>query len=445
MNKYFKKIIEHGLYIIVFLLSLQARLFIRNGEIEGGFSEYLTISLYGVDILLLIIILLNGFIFLRELKAKKFDFKISKLLYLIGGLDLIVFISIFFAEDKILALYKYSIFLLGIGLFWLIAGASYNKAKLLWSFLAGIILQTCLGIWQFLMQSSFANKWLGLAMHDSSDLGVSVIEVIGSDGVWERWLRAYGGFDHPNILGGVMAIGLLVLLNLYLKNSNLITGQSGFQKIKQYLLLTAYILMFMALIFSFSRAAWLGFIVGIIILSFILVIQKKYYQQKELLIIILISVALTSLIYSQYSNLFQTRLSINSRLENISYAERVSSINDSKIIIKDNFLFGTGIGNYALELDNNTINSHPSWYYQPVHNAFLLVWSELGIFGLLFFALLLVYLLFNSYKNKKYFNIVIILSLITIMMFDHWWWSLHFGVLFWWFVMGMVYRDNKFV
>jgi O-antigen ligase len=238
-----------------------------------------------------------------------------------------------------------------------------------------------------------------------------------------------------------MALGLLLVLVYYLKSNKQLGSRNLKQSTKQYLLITIYLLLFTSFIFSFSRAAWLGFVVGVIVLLFILVIQKKYYQQKELLIIILISVALTSLIYSQYSNLFQTRLCVDSRLENISYVERVSSINDSKIIIKNNILFGTGIGNYVIELKRNTINSHPSWYYQPVHNVFLLVWSEVGIFGLLFFILLLLYLLFNSYKNKKYFNIAIILSLIVIMMFDHWWWSLHFGVLFWWFILGMVYRE----
>ena len=99
---------------------------------------------------------------------------------------------------------------MGIGLFWLISSVEYNRRYLVGSFLISAIIQAFLGIWQFFTQSSFASKWLGMALHDASDLGTSVIQIIGSDGFWQRWLRAYGGLDHPNILGGLLGIGVFV-------------------------------------------------------------------------------------------------------------------------------------------------------------------------------------------------------------------------------------------
>ena len=230
--KIIKKIIEYGLYLLVFLLPWQTRWIIQAGEINEGYSEYLRISLYGTDVLLIILLLLFLFYKLQitnyparvllsgagksQINSKH---QIPNYFWIICILELFIFISIFFADGKILALYKYSVFLLGAGLFWLVISADYNRIKLIWGFLAGIFLQACLGIWQFLTQSDFACKWLGIAMHNQAELGVSVIEIIGSDGIGQRWLRAYGGLDHPNILGGVLVVGILLLIGLLIEYS----------------------------------------------------------------------------------------------------------------------------------------------------------------------------------------------------------------------------------
>jgi O-antigen ligase len=451
-EKKIKKILEYLIYFVAFLLTLQTRYFLRLGEINGSLSEYATISLYGVDLLIIIVILLNCYIAFKDFRFKILDFRFKFVWYLIAGLELFIFISIFFADDKILALYRYGVFMLGVALFWVLTTANFDKIRLLYFFIGGMFLQAVLGTWQFLTQSSLANKWLGLAMHNPRELGVSVIEAVGPDGVGERWLRAYGGMEHPNILGGILAVGLLILLGLYLK---LIPKLSSYAKAsaarqilnklqtQNFASLLFYFLLFTSLLFSFSRGAWLGFVVGMIVLLAGLVIKKDLFKQRELLIIILISAVLFSLVYSQYANLFQTRMSLSSRLENISYAERVSSINDAEKIVKDNILFGTGIGNYPLELSKN-INNRLGWFYQPVHNTFLLVLSEIGIFGFLFWLVLIFYLLFKFFKDKDYLALGVLASLIVIMQFDHWLWSLHFGVLFWWFVLGtlLTRKDN---
>jgi len=165
--KNLNKIIEYGLYLLVFLLPWQTRWIIHAGEINAGTSEYLTLSLYGTDILLIILVLLfalykntyNG-----ATAAKKY--RKQRIWYLIAGLEFIIFISIFIAPDKVIAFYDYARFLLGIGLFWLVVSADYGRAKLIYAFLAGTFFTAALGIWQFLTQSSFADKWLGLSAHN---------------------------------------------------------------------------------------------------------------------------------------------------------------------------------------------------------------------------------------------------------------------------------------
>ena len=451
--KNINKIIEYGLYLLVFILPVQTRWIIKAGEINGGYSEYNTISLFGSDILLSALLFL--FVIYKFQTGNKSEinpkFQIQNYWRFIAALELFIFISIFFAPDKLLAVYKYGVFLLGVGFFWLIAGANYNKVKLIFSLLAGILSQAILGIWQFLTQSSFSSKWLGLAAHKAGELGVSVIEVIGSDGVGERWLRAYGGLDHPNVLGGLLAVGILLIVASSLRtnkdknqtqNSKLKT-QNRNLKLKVLFFVTCYLLLVACLFFTFSRGAWLGLATGFIIIFALLAWKKDFIRLKKFLELALIGGVMTFLLFNVYGDLARTRIYGGTRLENKSYVERISSMEEAKEIIKNKWLFGAGMGNYTLELRNNEKKYRPSFYFQPVHNVFLLVWAEIGLFGLLAFLGLLAALARQAVKAGKAFCGLPVLSAFIIMMFvDHWLWSLRFGMLFFWLIMGLLVRNE---
>lgn len=434
----FKKIIEYGLYLLVFLLPLQTRLFIRQGELEGVYSEYLTISLYGIDILLIIFLIL--FSILKIKNTKLGDFKNSTVWIIIGVFEFFVFISAVFADDKLLAFYKYAVFLLGIGFFWLIKSASYDFLKLLLSFFAGVFFQAVLGVWQFISQSSFASKWLGMALHNPAELGVSVIETIGADGIGERWLRAYGGLDHPNILGGLMVLGLLLLISLSNRKTEKI---KKFYKGKVFYYLFVFILV-LSLFFSFSRTGWLAFGVGVLIIIIFTFLEKDWLKQKNVLEIILTSSILIVIPFFTYQNLVNTRLYVDERLEQKSINERTVYLNEAQGIIKENILVGVGMGNYVLNIKDD---KKTAWDYQPVHNVFLLVLAEIGFFGFVSFLILILYFAYQGIKNtKNYLAFPLLFSLVLIMLFDHWLWSFHFGILLFWFCFGIILKtlsDNS--
>ncbi|MEA3398400.1 MAG: hypothetical protein U9R06_01510, partial [Patescibacteria group bacterium] len=127
-------------------------------------------------------------------------------------------------------------------------------------------------------------------------------------------------------------------------------------------------------------------------------------------------------------------------------------------VIADNWALGAGIGNYA-KYNANMANSNyandkdnflPAWEYQPVHNVFLLVWSEIGIFGLAFFIGLF---LFGAYyalrrrtetKDKtEIYKFGLLMAMVVMFMVDHWWWSLHFGVIFFWLILGFLFQEKN--
>ena len=450
MNK--EKLLKYFLYAFAFFLPIQARYIIKAGEGSGEIWEYGTYSLYGTDIILILLLILYLFNnFQLKFKNLNFKFKNNYIWLFIGLLELGAFISIFFASNKILAVFAYARLLLGIGLFAVVSCAAYDKIKLLYSFLAGIFLQAVLGVWQFLNQKAFAFKWLGLACHSAKELGASVIET--ND--YERWLRAYGGLDHPNMLGGLLAVGLIILITALIGKilnfsieADLPSADKQFPFIEKrelnnnfYKFFIFYFLFFIfltALIFTFSRAAWLAVILGIISSFFILIIKKDYPALKKLGKVILAGGALFFILFNLYGSLFLIRLNNNTRLENKSISERAEYYSNFKIIIKENWFLGVGMGNYTLA-EATEFPGRPSYYYQPAHNAFLLVWAEAGIIGFLGF------LGFLGWKigKQNLMALPIFILFLPLLFFDHWLASLHFGLLLFWFIAGWLSAANS--
>ena len=448
-----KKLTEYGLYLLVFLLPLQTRWIIRPGELNNGYFEYGTIGLYATDIVLLTVLLLFAINLFKNKKIKNPNFakathgkqesKIKNFLIILACLELTIFISCCFADNKLIAFYKYAWFLLGIGFFFLIAKANYSRLKLLFGFFLGIFISASLGIWQFLNQSSFANKWLGLAAHNPSVSGVSVVEAIGSLGLGERWLRAYGTLDHPNMLGGLLAIGAVMTAFAIVrlaetKNKKIIANY-------QYILYTLYFILStltLALFFTFSRAAWLAFVIGLFTILIIALIKKNRQQLLQILKIILIFGILVFILFTNFQNLVLTRVKGESRLEQKSNIERLGSNKTAVDMFKNNWLIGVGIGNYTTELAK--INpSQPAYFYHPTHNVYLLIAAEIGIFGIALFLYLILYISHYILKSGKIYKIPLIISLIILLTFDHWLWSLHFGVLFLFFIFGVACIEDK--
>lgn len=459
-----QKIIEYILYFLIFLLPLQTRYIFKDGILNQGYLEYGTISLYAVDILLIVLITFAIFDYFKNKKQLKLaqNKKIIYILASIGVLELAIFSSIFVATDKLLAFHYYLKYLLGICLFFIIIYSKYDYKKLIYSLFIGTFFHALLGIWQFLTQTSFSNKWLGIAMHDPTQPGTSVIEafsLISTDTFalnGERWLRAYGGLDHPNILGGLLVITLLLIIIhlirvsssqfMTIRNKNKLSddikknNESIFKIIK---ILISYILLFTfltALFFTFSRSAWLGFITGIFVLFSILIYKKQEKRFKKLFEICATITLLLIILFNQFSNLVLTRIDANSRLETKSSQDRLTSYNESWKIIKENWFWGVGAGNYTLALNDANAEKKPSWYYHPPHNIFLLIWSEIGIIGLLSFISLIILILIN-FKNLKY-TASILITILIIGMFDHWLWSLHFGILLFWFSLGIIVKKS---
>lgn len=400
--------------LVIFIIALpwQTRWIINSGNLANAYWEYGTMSMYAIDIFV--------FVFAVFLLCSKKHISRQTLYLLIAILGLFS-INLYKSLSLTLSLFHIVWIIEAIIVALYIKHSKLSSEQLALSFASSAALAGFVGMWQFISQSAKAFKWLGLATHDPAALGTSVIEAVAPDGVVERWLRAYGPLDHPNMLGGLLALGIIVLFWLMIAKAK--NTSTLYRSISLFIMIG----LSGGLIASFSRSGWLALIIGLLTLGFFLrnKIKDAWQHSWPLLGV---GIIMLGLFVGQYYYLFTPRFSVDTRLENTSITERVSGYKDSLILIPKHPIIGSGLGTYGLAL--HTINSKQLvWFYQPVHNSFLLLSTELGVAGLLL-LLAAVYIYIKSITtSQRALAFSLLLALTTIALFDHWPLSLHAGIL----------------
>lgn len=416
-----EKILKILLSTLLFLLPWQTIWIYQETFLNESKLEYGTLGFYGTEVLLWICVVLFMAWFWKKREGgwgKWEEFKFTKdRIFVLSCLLLIVYclFSVLWSVDKNIA-FQHSLHVMGAFLFFfmLMIGSLNFKQIAKW-FIAGAVCTSVLGIWQFLSQSTFAFKWLGIIHHPVWESGTSVIvgENIG------RWLRAYGGFQHPNVFGGYLVVALLFVL--FLKSK--VSGQWS-----KVFLFISYILNLTALFFTFSRSAWLAFAIFLSLYFFISLFQKRLsFIIYHLLLTFVISIILTATFFP----LVQTRILGDSSHEIASISERVDLNSEAIEIFKQNKWVGVGVGNYtfaAYELNPE----REGWQYQPVHNVFLLVLAELGIVG----VILLLTVIYSFYRYQKadsryhgQLYLLFFICYLVISSFDHYPYSSYLGLM----------------
>ncbi len=419
-HKWLDRLFAYAVAVFFFLLPLQTR-YIFITPTEGGVPyEYGTLSLFLVEMLGWVLIL-TGAVKIKNQKSK------IKNVWLLG-LPMLAFLSILWAPDKAVALQAAVRLFEGVLLFFVIRHALYvTHYTLIWAFIAGAVLQAGLGLYQFLTQSSFASTILGTALHSSRALGTAVVE-FGD----ERWLRAYGGLPHPNVLGGYLVLALLI------SYQRLQTVVSGYKRL---LLQGAILVLLTGLFFTFSRSAWLA---GVILLVYWFVSlffsERKLYDTQNPTIVgfcvrtrlVWLTVGYLAFLFILYRPLVAARIfsDAENRLEVKSRVERVEGAREAWKLIRQNPLLGVGIGNYTQAVAREVRTDDPLYTYQPVHNVLLIVLAELGFVGLALFIAVLYFIFKQS-------SALMFLCFLVLIMFDHYLWTLPFGILLFWPVLGL--------
>jgi hypothetical protein len=423
-NSMFKKIFDYLLLTFLFFLPWQTRYIWQYGELNKGFWEYGTFSIYATEILLWVILIL---FFVQHYLKKEFFLRLKNKpprIFLVLPLLSLVFSVVL--SNNFWVSHNFIFHILEAIALMTVLAKQNEKIKLQIALWAGAVVQGALAVYQFLTQHVWANKWLGMAGQEAYNLGPSVIEFAD-----QRWLRAYGSFGSPNSLGIYLAVLFILGLVLYLKTET--------PRIK-ILISVGQLFVLSGLLVSFSRGAWSAAIIGTIcLLAFV------FFKQRQLLygfgkqIIFATAVVIFWLVI--FYPVFTARFNLNNRLEAKSVSERKGQFIEALSFIKLNPILGVGPGAYT-DVLYKKYPTLSSWQYQPIHNIYLLALVEIGLVGFIFLFLLCVRLFFLVIKNNIIYAPVLA-ALILAGVFDHWLWSMYTGIIFWWVIVGLSFVFNN--
>lgn len=418
----FSKTKEYIFYLFVFSIPWQTRWIIRDPAVHGGVWEYGRVSLYGWDILLVLLLLLNWRGVAGE--ARRLWQAATSAQSNSGGRGLIlsallvanVFLVSTWALGSVVAfVWALRLLFAVLALWLLIRVLKPNVEHTLVALAAAGAVQALWALWQLVTQTTFANKWLGVAVHPFNQGGTSV--VLTATG---RWLRAYAGQVHPNVLGGLLAVTALATAWLYVEHVKCKNYHA-----KWYLLI--YAIQLAGLFASFSRGAWLALFASLAVWWW-----RSTVARHMLRPVLLASVGVFLLLGTLWWRPVLGRLVGGSRLEQQSVDERVGEFQDSHQLLGQAWWQGLGVGSYTASLIARD-SSQPSYAYQPVHNVPLLALLELGIAG---FIILLVAL----GSRLRPFNLpahLLLLPVLFTALFDHYWWTTPSMVVLAWLLVAM--------
>ena len=443
-----ESILRVSLCALLFLIPLQTVWIYSQPVVNGFVWEFGTMKIYLTEIILWFSCILFLFWFWEKLhlykKKKKITFSFTKdraFTMAVGAFIVYCLISTLWAIHPELALQQALwVMAAGIVFFMLYLGPVPWHQASIW-FIIGATTQGVLGIVQFFTQSVGSTKLMGMGVHHAWEGGSAVLlgESIG------RWLRAYGTFPHPNILGGFLCLSLIISILFF---SSVKRGKSVWDPLFRYTIIGIQLF---ALFVTFSKSAWIAFGLWVFsLIAFFLVYytakSHKVFAEKaeQFTNFSLFCVCGIVALVLFFQPLVASRFLGNAPHELRSVSERISGYAESLHIFSVAPLTGVGVGNYTVAAMIASPGA-PGWQYQPVHNVILLVFAELGFLGATLALLILCYFLvyFFSRVPKKYpeytlFFLLLCMPYGILLLFDHYLFSSYSGLIFGAVYFGLV-------
>lgn len=431
--------------VFLVALFLQDRLIIKSVFWKDSFIEYQSIAIYPFYVL--VVLYLLGLVIYKVKKREQFNLGPRFVLVLVGLAFLVLLITGLLGIYPLISLFFLLKFVLGFFAYLVILNLKIKFSFWQVLLITLIVIEGVLGIGQMVLQRDLGLRLLvGEPVLDPSEFGVGVIE-------WEghRSLRAYGNFAHPNIFGGIMATGLVLLTSFYLSAKKKLRKFQ--QREKDWFFFFAFLVIYLGLFFSFSRSAWLPlaiivciFAVGVIIYrfrhSFSPDLKNKVLKiNLAFLICLILSVALFSAPLSVRFNPEESQMErvIKSRGEYFKESFELS---------KFYWLKGTGAGNYVRGVFDKITSEDKGFLYQPVHNVPVLILIETGIIGVVLLLIWVIYWFWELFKRFKrglknsQFIVFAIMTLVLFILFfanlfDHYLWTSMIGFFLVWIFVGL--------
>ncbi len=286
----------------------------------------------------------------------------------LSGLTLLGLISVAYSVDPVLSLYHALRLSALLGLYLYLVNEITSLHGVGVAALGQVAMQAVIGVTEALRQHSIGLESLGEYTLDPAWKGVSV--VVAND---VRWLRAYGLTDHPNILGGCLALGLLLIVAWQISTRSRWSTVIG----------GVFALGAAGLLLTFSRSAWVALIGGSLTIGALLIVTRQRLRAQRWLSLMIIGlIAGLPFAWSQ-ADYLGVRLNVNNSFvtvasEDQALGERNLLNGLARGLILDRPL-GVGLGAFPIALHEREPN-YP-FNYQPPHQVLLEATAELGIIG----------------------------------------------------------------
>lgn len=435
MDKSINKFERFTFYVFIFSIPIQSRFVFFKWTLL--FNEWISAFIYVTDFLIGALFI---FWFLRIIRSRGYrgSFSLRKIKSTDWALIIFFVVSILsIFSAKILGLSIFRIIKLAefIGLLFYIR----NNTNLIFDFdrtirviIASGFFQALLGIAQYIKQGSVGLNIFGESSISLSTANVAIFKAGGLD-----WLRAYGTTPHPNVLAAWLFVAIFAFYFYYFKSNNI----SKFS-------FSAYSLILFGFFFTFSRVIIGLWIFAVALILVFMLFHKKMSKQilKKVYHIVSLSIIIVFLFCSMYWPQVSSRIHLTAGEGAV--AERILYNQVAEKITAQNPILGIGIGQFVSSLMDK-FRHFPARFYQPVHNIYLLISSEIGIFGLAAFLLFLIFSIRDYIRQKsvnwliKFSYLAFFFSILIFGLFDHFLWTLQPGSLILWTSLAYIFHVDS--
>ncbi|MFH1896055.1 MAG: O-antigen ligase family protein [bacterium] len=436
-SNFFKKNLNapNLLCLLVFLLPLgTAKHFVGSySYINGYLVDYLVPAFYVSEFLVWGVIIQLGIKNYACLPARQ-ELRIRRPLWqkrLLTSFAVLVFLAVNFAQaaNPIAWVYRayrlLEAFLLFKAASALLKDSAVFKRVALF-FAGGVLWAGVLGLAQFVLQRPlFGYLPLGESQFQLYNPAVAKIELWG-----KVLVRAYSGFPHPNILAGYLVVGVLLTLETLVSSRKLPPpaapersdgGRGRRLKLPRFpRLLTSFVgvtlvVGVVALVATFSRTGVVALVVGVLLWLCYRSYKthKTYVAIAGVLLLLLVGLALTP----RFAE---------------SLTERVSLAKMAFEVWARHPIIGVGLNSFS--------NFTAPFKFQPVHNIFLLIFSEAGLLGGVLFLGFLAKIL----RRVVFPAGLMLIPLLFFGLFDHFLLTTYQGITLGSLTLAMVVTYTKY-
>ena len=367
----------------------------------GVFNEYMDVSLYVGEVILIsaLLIYIINYILLEK---SIYTLKIHTGIKMFHMEHILVFLLLtFFIINSALSINPtLSLSFIFHGSIWIIfIYLSYVNFVSRGTFFLKMVFQVIIGsiMIQFLITTYqvFFHRSLGVYFLNESVISLNTVNTAKSEFSNFILLRGYGTFPHPNILSAYAITTYL----FFLKYCEMFHVEQIKRTLFNVLVISLVVL---------SQAK-----IGILLFFFIILFtkSKKLFHVEQFLFILMIAATLS------VTWLYSSDLSK-------SYETRIDQLNYQSEFNKYTFI-GTGIGTYRYSYDSIE-SSREWWVLEPVHNVPYIVYREIGIIGLILIILIIykfIYVPRGTYIN----SFLVLAALIIYLNTDHYLWDIQQG------------------